>query len=218
MASVVKTDDVLGQNRLAVLPRLILIIPPLFEYVHKLFNHTGIRRTLLKVRIPVFIVLVLIWPWIVDREMLLPGLTVSLLGVAIQWWCFACLEKEKVLTIRGPYQLCRNPMYLGRYLLILGFIIAINNIPVILVFTVIYWFYMVNRVKREEPVLENIFGQPYRDYCRDVNRFLPGFRRVDGNFFFFDWEIMLSNNGHWNLLSVVVGYAYIYAMIGFVVQ
>ena len=140
-----------------------------------------------------------------------------MLGEAIQWWCFACLEKEKVLTIRGPYQLCRNPMYLGRYLLILGFIVATGLVWLCVIYTVVYYFYMVNRVKREEPVLENIFGQPYRDYCRDVNRFMPGTKRLDSQFFFFDWKIMLSNNGHWNFLSVIVGYGYIYLMLEFVV-
>ena len=94
---------------------------------------------------PVFIALVLIWPWLVKIEWLKTGLIISLIGVAIQWWCFACLEKEKVLTIRGPYQLCRNPMYLGRYFLILGFIVAIAQLWVAVIYTIIYWFYMVNR-------------------------------------------------------------------------
>jgi len=172
---------------------------------------------LLRLRLPIFLLLALAWPWLVEPGLLWWGATISILGVLVQWWCFACLEKEKLLTIRGPYQLCRNPMYLGRYLLILGFIVASGNWVAVVLYTVVYYFYMVNRVKREEPVLERIFGDPYRDYCRDVNRFLPGLKRLNRDFFFFDWDIMLSNNGHWNLLSVVVGYGYILAMLKWVV-
>ena len=180
--------------------------------VHKLFNHPGLRKFFLRLRIPIAVILVALWPWWVKNDLLILGIMVSLIGEAIQWWCFACIEKEKVLTIRGPYQLCRNPMYLGRYLLILGFIVTTGSWVFMLVYTALYWFYMVNRVKREEPVLEKIFGQPYVEYCRDVNRFLPGVKRLDKDFWFFDWSIMLSNNGHWNLLSVVVGYGYLIAV------
>lgn len=177
--------------------------------IHNLFNHPGLRKLFVRLRIPLAVGLVVIWPWWVESEWIWAGILVSLIGEAIQWWCFACVEKEKVLTMRGPYQLCRNPMYLGRYLLILGFILTTGNGFIMILYTILYWFYMVNRVKREEPVLEDIFGEPYREYCRDVNQFLPGMKRLDRNFWFFNWNIMLSNNGHWNLLSVIVGYGYL---------
>lgn len=191
---------------------------PITEPFHKLFNHPGLRRLLLKFRIPIVVVLIAVWPWWIKPELIAVAILVTLLGEALQVWCFACIEKETVLTIRGPYQLCRNPMYLGRYLLILGFIIATGSWIACVLYTIAYWFYMVNRVKREEPVLENIFGDPYREYCRDVNRFMPGTKRLDKDFWFFDWSIMLSNNGHWNLLSVIVGYAYLLAMFKWVVN
>jgi protein-S-isoprenylcysteine O-methyltransferase Ste14 len=185
--------------------------------LHRLFNHSGLRRFLLRLRIPIVVALVAVWPWWLDQHLFWAGVAVTLFGEAIQVWCFACLEKEKVLTIRGPYQLCRNPMYLGRYFLILGFIVATGSAIAAAVYTACYWFYMVNRVKREEPVLERIFGDPYRDYLRDVNRFMPGIKRLNREFWFFDWNIMLFNNGHLNLLSVIVGYAYLWGMANWVV-
>lgn len=185
--------------------------------IHKLFNHSGLRRGLLHLRVPLTIAIIAFWPWWIQHDLILAGIIVTAIGELIQVWCFACLEKEKVLTIRGPYQLCRNPMYLARYLLILGFIVCTGSWIAMTIYTVVYWFYMVNRVKREEPVLLGIFGQPYTDYCRDVNRFLPGFKRLDKDFWFFDWTIMLSNNGHWNFLSAVLGYLYLFAMLRWVV-
>ena len=158
------------------------------EPVHRLFNHPGLRRWLLRLRIPIALLLVALWPWWVRPELIWAGLGISLIGEAIQLWCFACLEKEKVLTIRGPYQLCRNPMYLGRYLLILGFVVTTGNAFMMVLYTLFYWFYMVNRVQREEPVLEKIFDEPYRLYCRQVNRFLPGTKRLDRHFLVFQLE------------------------------
>ena len=188
------------------------------EPLHKIFNHPGLRKFFLRLRIPIVVALVAVWPWWLNPDLILTGIVVTLIGEAIQVWCFACIEKETVLTIRGPYQLCRNPMYLGRYLLILGFIVATGSWVACVLYTICYWFYMVNRVKREEPVLEKIFGEPYRAYCQDVNPFFPGFKRLNKDFWFFNWKIMLSNNGHWNLLSVIVGYVYLLGMLEYVVN
>ena len=158
---------------------------------------------------PIALVLVASWPWWARPELIWAGLGVSLIGEAIQLWCFSCLEKDKTLTMRGPYQLCRNPMYLGRYLLILGFVVTTGNVSLMALYTILYWFYMFNRVRREEPALEEIFGEPYLQYCRQVNRFLPGTKILDRHFRFFNWKLMLDNHGHWNLLSVVAGYGYL---------
>jgi len=183
-------------------------------FIHALFNHKGLRRLLLQIRVPLVLLLLLAWPWWVKPQLIWCGVGISAIGEALQLWCFACIEKEKVLTIRGPYQLCRNPMYLGRYLLILGFIATTGSAIAILIFTLVYYYYMVNRVKREEPVLEEIFGEPYRAYCRDVHRFMPGHGRFDrSSFRFFDNTILLSNNGHWNLLAAVIAYIYLLIML-----
>jgi len=186
--------------------------------IHGLFNHRGLRRLLLNIRVPLVLLLLLAWPWWAKPQLFWCGVGISAMGEVLQLWCFACIEKEKVLTIRGPYQLCRNPMYLGRYLLILGFIAVTGSVVAMGIYTLVYYYYMVNRVKREEPVLEGIFGEPYRDYCRDVHRFMPGRGRFErGSFSFFNWQIMLTNNGLWNLLAAVVAYVYLMTMLQWVV-
>ena len=107
--------------------------------------------------------------------------------------------------------LMRNPMYIGRFFLLLGCLLITGNVWVILVFVVLYYFYMVNRVKREERKLRILFGQAYEDYCGDVNRFVPSFRRVDWkSLWFFRWNILLQNNGHWNLIAVLISFAVFY--------
>jgi len=48
-----------------------------------------------------------------------------------------------------------------------------------LLLTIVYYFYMVNRVNREEKILAELFGKDYEDFCRDVHPYLPGFKRFD---------------------------------------
>jgi len=73
---------------------------------------------------------------------------------------------------RGPYAFTRNPMYLGMALAYSGLSLGLNNLwalatlPVVLI--------VVDRlvVRREERYLTAKFGEPYRDYCARVRRWV----------------------------------------------
>ena len=70
---------------------------------------------------------------------------------------------------------------------------------------------MVNRVKREEKVLIEIFGDSYRNYCREIHRFLPSYKNVDNKkLFFFKWELFFKNNAHLNLIAMTICYLIVY--------
>lgn len=188
----------------------------MLQAIHRLFNHPGARRVFLWLRYPIFIAIVVLLAMYARREWFWPALAVSMLGEAIQLWSFASLVKNEQLTARGPYVLVRNPMYLGRYFLILGLLLLLANPWVLLGYTVLYFFYMVNRVGREEQRLAGLLGEPYARYRADVNRFLPDPRRLtDPALRFFSLPVMVNNNGHWNLLSVLIGYGALYLYIFF---
>lgn len=175
---------------------------PLRE-IHRLFNHPGIRSFLRKFRVPLALAAGILLILRIKPEWFLPGLAVSLLGELIQLWCFASLHKKKELAANGPYALVRNPMYLGRYFLILGALLLAGRPWLPVVYTVLYYFYMSNRVKREEETLRGIFGREYEEYCSEVSRFVPSLRPFRGNpVMTFRWELLLRNNGHWNFLAM----------------
>lgn len=176
--------------------------------IHGLFNQPQARKILLKLRYPLFIALLALLALYADPALLPLAFAVSLLGEAIQLWSFAALVKNEQLTARGPYVLVRNPMYLGRFFLILGVVLLFGNLYATLAYVVFYYFYMINRVAREEKRLMELLGQPYRDYCASVNRFLPTLRRFsDPTVRYFNWHVLYRNNGHWNLLSMLLFYA-----------
>lgn len=184
------------------------------QAVHKLFNDHGLRKLFLKLRIPIVLVILVLLALTMKPSMLIPGFLVSMLGEFIQIWSFASLVKNEELTARGPYVMVRNPMYLGRYFLVLGFIILPGNIYAVIVYTVFYYFYMVNRVKREEAKLAKILGQPYQEYCQSTRPFLPDFTRLaKPNVWFWNWKVLFSNNGHWNLLSALFFWSIVYVYL-----
>jgi len=82
------------------------------------------------------------------------------------------MKPSNALVTSGPYGFTRNPMYLGMAILYaalalsLGVILALAFLPVVI--------FAVDRlvIAREEPYLERMFGDNYRDYKRRVRRWL----------------------------------------------
>jgi phospholipid methyltransferase len=73
----------------------------------------------------------------------------------------------------GPYRFVRNPMYLGHLIFLAGVALALGSwiAAAVLAFHA-FWF--DRRVREDEERLAQRFGEPYRDYCRRVKRWLPG--------------------------------------------
>ena len=74
---------------------------------------------------------------------------------------------------RGLYRWVRNPMYLGHLIFFAGIALVLGSWIAGAVFAVhVFWFH--RRVRADERHLEELFGEPYRDYCRRVKRWVPG--------------------------------------------
>ena len=172
-----------------------------------LFQHPGLRSFLVKARLPLFIVVLLLVAPFVRREWLLAGFVVSMFGLFIQTWCFASLDKNTTLTIRGPYTMVRNPMYLGRFFIPLGFLMLLGQWWLLLAYAVVYWMYMNARVEREEAHLKPIFGAPYEAYCAQVRRFVPGWPLRGTTVAYWSWSLFAQNNAGRNLLATLAAWA-----------
>lgn len=188
--------------------------------IHAVFNHAGLRKFWCRIRYPFAAVLLVVlaglcWRFPIQPTWFWTGFGVSMVGEFIQLWCFASLKKEKILACRGPYVLVRNPMYLGRFLIILGLILLFGQpaLWTVIPYAIGYWYYMVNRVGREEAKLTGIFGESYQAYCRDVNRFLPSLRGGHlGQILHWNWELLAGNHGWLNLASLLAVYALFYVV------
>jgi protein-S-isoprenylcysteine O-methyltransferase Ste14 len=175
----------------------------LLDAIHRLFNNPTLRKVLVKSRVLLGIAAVAAIIWYMDPRWLVPGFVVSMFGESIQLWCFASLDKGRTLACNGPYAVVRNPMYLGRYFILLGGLMLLGNGWLLLAFTVVYYFYMVNRVKREEEYLRGVLGAPYAEYLTKVNRFLPGAPLPGNPLAFWDWKLLKQNHGTTNLVATL---------------
>ncbi len=179
----------------------------ILDKVHAIFNHPGLRKVWVKSRVPIGLAIVAVVLWRMNPRWLWPGFGVSMVGELIQLWCFASLNKSVDLACNGPYTVVRNPMYLGRFLIILGAVMLLGNAWLVLAYVVVYYFYMVNRVKREEVKLRPILGAPYADYCAKVNRFLPGRKYPGSTLLYWNWKLLNQNHGWANLAGTLVFWA-----------
>lgn len=182
--------------------------------IHKLFNDPFLRKLFLKLRVVLILGLLALLAYFAQPAWLWPAFAVSMVGELIQVWSFGSLVKNEELTARGPYVLVRNPMYLGRFFMMLGFILLPGNLWLAAVFAVLYYFYMVNRVAREEQRLAAALGEPYRRYCAEVNRFVPRLAGLSNpNLWYLRGEVLVRNNGQWNLLATLIMWAAVAAVV-----
>jgi hypothetical protein len=78
---------------------------------------------------------------------------------------------ERLVT-SGPFAWCRNPMYLGHIIFLLGLTLSLQSVLAgIITAATMVWFQM--RVMRDEKRLRERFGQPYVDYSARVKRWIP---------------------------------------------
>lgn len=76
---------------------------------------------------------------------------------------FSVDAQAKKLVATGLYSKIRNPIYLFGGIGYLGLVLALGNWPVLALFVVLY-SYQIPRIKKEERVLEQAFGEEYRQY------------------------------------------------------
>lgn len=74
------------------------------------------------------------------------------------------------LVTTGIFSHCRNPLYVGNLLVLLGLGIAANSVYFVFIMMPIFMFFYQAIVLAEENFLRNKFGSGYDDYTNDVNR------------------------------------------------
>ena len=190
-------------------------MPPeaMLNSIRSFFNNPTVRRLYVRLRVPLAIIAIAaVFPFL-RRDWLLAGFIVSMFGEFIQLWSFASLDKNSDLAIRGPYAMVRNPMYLGRYFILLGLLMLLGAWWILVLYTVAYWFYMDTRVEREEAHLRPIFGPRYDEYCARVRRFVPGAPLAGQPVAYWNWTLFRQNNAAMNLLGTLVVWAMVTAWL-----
>jgi protein-S-isoprenylcysteine O-methyltransferase Ste14 len=101
------------------------------------------------------------------------GLAISLIGQLWRIYAAGVIYKNKRLATTGAYSLVRHPLYLGNFLILGGFALASAHWGVTAVVIGFFLFYYPPAIRYEDAKLENIFGQEWRDWSRDIPAMFP---------------------------------------------
>lgn len=104
---------------------------------------------------------------------ILLGLIIYILAIKIK---ITKAIKENRLLTTGVYSIVRNPIYSAWLLLCTGALLCSGSLLLTLLFFLIFWLYLTILMKHtEEKWLTKLYGAPYTEYCKKVNRCLPWF-------------------------------------------
>src|SRR6185295_13856231 len=85
-------------------------------------------------------------------------------------------DPPRALVVRGPYRFVRNPMISGVVFALFAEALVLLSRPHAVWAAAFGLLNLIYIPLIEEPQLERRFGEPYREYCKHVRRFLPRLR------------------------------------------
>ena len=133
------------------------------------------------------------WPLII-------GLFVTVLGQAIRGATIGLAYivrggKDKTvyaehLVSTGIFSHCRNPLYVGNILMLLGVGILANSLIYVAIIMPLFLFIYQAIVLAEENFLRGKFGADFDAYCARVNRWIPSLKGIGATFssMEFNWK------------------------------
>jgi len=107
------------------------------------------------------------------------GIGYIIAGALIRLWSNGYAIKNDKLTTSGPYAFVRNPLYLGTFLIAIGFVIALRSNPPVLewiaggIFIFALCFAYYRTINAEQGMLQQKFKDAYSDYCKRVPAMIP---------------------------------------------
>ena len=119
------------------------------------------------------------------------GGAVAVLGILIRAWASGHIRKNQNLAVSGPYAYTRNPLYLGSFVLGLGFTIASGVWWLGLIFIILFLGIYLPVMRVESNDLKELFGNDYEDYAERVPLFFPRVTAFKASQAKFDMDLYL---------------------------
>ncbi len=90
------------------------------------------------------------------------------------WALVARTRTDHILVETGPFAYVRHPIYVALFLFMLAMAVAFGHLWNLIVGVPVYVVATGMRIRYEERLLKEQFGDAYDDYARRVKRFVPG--------------------------------------------
>jgi len=101
------------------------------------------------------------------------GAPISLVGLLLRAWASGHLRKNDALATTGPYAHTRNPLYLGSFIMGLGFTIASGRWWLGVLFVALFLGIYLPVMRVESATLSGLFGEKFAAYAAAVPLFVP---------------------------------------------
>jgi protein-S-isoprenylcysteine O-methyltransferase Ste14 len=137
-------------------------------------------------------------PLILGITIALSGQVIRALTIGLKYIVRGGKDKKvyaEDLVTEGLFRHCRNPLYVGNILMLLGVGIISNSLFFLLFVVPFFCFIYQAIVLAEENYLRNKFGVSYLAYTNDVNRWVPDLRGLGNTLasMEFNWRRYLIN-------------------------
>lgn len=169
------------------------------------------KPTLREIRLKSVWLLVPLYLYLADPtpERIAWGAALALPGALLRAWASGTIRKNNVLTTGGPYAYTRNPLYLGSFVVGLGFVIAGGRPLLLAVLVGFFLLVYLPTMRVEERRLESLFGEEFRVYAESVPLFVPrgrAFRSGGPHPTRFQVERYLGHKEYEFALGIVAGF------------
>jgi len=101
-------------------------------------------------------------------------ITIAVRTLGKEWSITARLVEGHKLATSGPYALVRHPIYSGMLGMLLATGLAISHWAALLAALLIFFIGTTIRVRSEEKLLLEAFGEQFETYARRVRAIVPG--------------------------------------------
>ena len=135
------------------------------------------------------------------------GAIVALPGLGLRAWASGHLKKNESLATTGPYAFTRNPLYLGSFIMGLGFTIAAGRVVLVLIFVIMILGIYLPVMRVESQTLSELFSKKYQRYAREVPLFWPRFSPYRQNEVEFDRALYLRYREYRAAVGLVIAWA-----------
>lgn len=121
------------------------------------------------------LLLVLVCAWFATsgENRVIAGFVVAATGQIWRIYAAGVIYKNKQLATTGAYSLVRHPLYLGNFLILVGFAIAAGNWIVLGLVAFFFLFYYPAAIRYEDHKLEGIFGDNWRSWSQGTPGMFP---------------------------------------------
>ncbi|MDE2755654.1 MAG: isoprenylcysteine carboxylmethyltransferase family protein, partial [Acidobacteriota bacterium] len=157
-----------------------------------------------RVRVPAGFLLAGLYFWLAHPAwpLWLAGIALAFLGMLFRGWAAGHVRKNDQLAVSGPYSFTRHPLYLGSFVIGLGFSLAGSSLTILVLFLACFLLLYLPAMRAEEERLKHLFPARYPDYRKTVPIILPTRRPASRG----PAPFILQNNPRNPEYRVVVGF------------